>query len=498
MAEQVEYEMSLKDMLSGAINKAKENVIQFEGSIHKAQEGLHGMSEVGSEIMSTLGISFAIFKGVSWLEEGVEKAHKLHEAESQLQNTMQNMGTYSEEAFEKSVVAAGKLSSHINFTKSEVIQLQSQLGMIGSIGEKETNRIITASADMAAKFGMGLNEAGELLGKAINAPEMGRRLAMKLKIDPGVMEHLQNLAKHGHEAEARMQLLAIAEAKVGGAAQAAFDANPLASFNKTMGGIQVEIGMMVNGLKSQLAPTLMVVANAFKSVITWMKEHKTLMGVLASIIVPFAVSVIGITIAVKAWTFAQTLLNIALTANPIGILIASIATLIGVVSYCYSHFEKFRAFLWALWAALKQIGTEIKEFFLTVWDIVSHPFNFGRVAADVIKMKDIMLNAGKDIKDAWQKGWEGGISDFKNSHTEAPKDETNKKGKNLATTIMPTKDQTKGATGTKSVTINVKIDNLIKEFKISTTNIKEGTDRVREMVSQTLMSAVSDSQIVAQ
>jgi hypothetical protein len=37
---------------------------------------------------------------------------------------------------------------------------------------------------------------------------------MQLKIDPQIQEHLQNLAKHGKEAQARLELLTIVENKL--------------------------------------------------------------------------------------------------------------------------------------------------------------------------------------------------------------------------------------------------------------------------------------------
>lgn len=57
--------------------------------------------------------------------------------------------------------------------------------------------------------------------------------------------------------------------------------------------------------------------------------------------------------------------------------------------------------------------------------------------------------------------------------------------------------ETKGVTGQKVTTINVTIDKLIENFKISTTTIQEGSSKVRELVAQTLLNAVNDSQIVA-
>jgi hypothetical protein len=53
------------------------------------------------------------------------------------------------------------------------------------------------------------------------------------------------------------------------------------------------------------------------------------------------------------------------------------------------------------------------------------------------------------------------------------------------------------AQGSKAVTINVSIGDLIKTFNINTTNIKEGATKLREQVTGALMGAINDFQITA-
>ena len=55
----------------------------------------------------------------------------------------------------------------------------------------------------------------------------------------------------------------------------------------------------------------------------------------------------------------------------------------------------------------------------------------------------------------------------------------------------------KSATGSHSVTITISINKMIETFKISTTNLQESTSKVHEAVSNVLLQAINDSQIVA-
>jgi tape measure domain-containing protein len=70
-------------------------------------------------------------------------------------------------------------------------------------------------------------------------------------------------------------------------------------------------------------------------------------------------------------------------------------------------------------------------------------------------------------------------------------DITNKFGGDLAL------KQTSKVTGNRSVTINIHIDELVHELNIKTTTFKESPGKVAELVTQTLLGAVNDSQIVA-
>lgn len=67
-------------------------------------------------------------------------------------------------------------------------------------------------------------------------------------------------------------------------------------------------------------------------------------------------------IATRAGVAAQWLMNAALTANPIGLVIAAIATLTGGIVWAYKNVNWFRAGIQATWAGLK-------EFVKVIWDV---------------------------------------------------------------------------------------------------------------------------------
>ena len=74
-------------------------------------------------------------------------------------------------------------------------------------------------------------------------------------------------------------------------------------------------------------------------------------------------AVMGIvTAATRIWTSVQWLLNVAMSANPIGLIIIGIAALVAAVVYCWNKFAGFRAFILTMWDTLKGFGNIIKEY----------------------------------------------------------------------------------------------------------------------------------------
>ena len=68
------------------------------------------------------------------------------------------------------------------------------------------------------------------------------------------------------------------------------------------------------------------------------------------------------TMALAAYQAAQWLLNVAMTANPIGLIVVGVAALIAIVAYCWTKFAGFRAFLITMWDVWRKFGDLIKTY----------------------------------------------------------------------------------------------------------------------------------------
>lgn len=121
---------------------------------------------------------------------------------------------------------------------------------------------------------------------------------------------------------------------------------------------------------------IMKVIHGIEHVIDFVLRFKTEIGYLAAVIgvatVVFnahAIAMMGyaavmgvITAATRIWTAVQWLLNVAMSANPIGLIIIGIAALVAAVVYCWNKFAGFRAFILTMWDTLKGFGNIIKEY----------------------------------------------------------------------------------------------------------------------------------------
>lgn len=150
----------------------------------------------------------------------------------------------------------------------------------------------------------------------------------------------EQILKFGTEEEKAATLAEVVRQSVGGvnAELAKTDTGRMVQLNNAIGDIKERVGQL-------LIP--------FQSFITQAAE----MGMVASGIIQLTQAIQATSIATKAWTAAQWLLNAALDANPIGIVVMAIAALVGALIYAYNNSEEFRRIVDEAWAAVKELAS---------------------------------------------------------------------------------------------------------------------------------------------
>lgn len=166
---------------------------------------------------------------------------------------------------------------------------------------------------------------------------------------------------------------------------------------------------MVPPIAVALGAIFSVIASVIRFIVDWKTELGLLAAVVAVGTIAFNAHAIAIgavaaiqgvvTIATNAWTAAQWLLNAALNANPIGIVITVIAALVAAVVYCWNKFAGFRAFILTMWDTIKGFGNIIKEYLIDRFKTFLS--GIGKIGEALAKLFD------GDFKGAWNSAVNG-------------------------------------------------------------------------------------------
>jgi len=524
--------MSLKDLLTEKIRGADGAINHMEGSLHQAGSAA---TSFGKHLIGALGIGFAVFKGFEFVHAGVEAFHGLEQVIAKVEANLESTREKAGMSMDDLTGFAKKLSSQVQFSRAEVMDMQSQLLTFPAITKSVFERSMGMVADIAKQTNHGLSETAIMFGKAFADPMDGLQKLTRYGVifTDAQKEHIKSLQAGGHLVKAQQAMLeAISESGYEGVAKAMANADPLFRFNKIMGSLKMGVGELAIELLQKLTPALEWIATTFKNTLEWCKKNSELFkllgyivaGVTATYIIYRGVLLAGVaiqavqtawtyaqvaamfvlgtayegaSIVTKLWAAAQYALNAAMTANPIGIIIVAIGAVVAAIVYAYNHFQKFRAFLWATWAVIKEVGSIIVDYFVGLKDILVGTFTLDsdQVARGMDKLASSTIGAGKRIAEAAKKGWNEGMADFAKDQTNAPH-VIAKKGATGAAGEEG-KAQVSKPAGSKNVNIRIDIKELIHQFTVQTTNITEGVGKIKEKVTQALLSAVNDSQIVA-
>lgn len=537
--ERVEYEVSLRDLLSSRINDADTAAKRLNGT----------MGNIKS-MLGVLGVGFAVFKGVEFIKGSVEAYHHLEQATAQVKAGLESTNNAAGMSFEDVEKSAKSLSATIPYGRTQLLEMQSVLLTFPAVTKDAFTPASAIIADMSTRLGTDLKGSAIQVGKALQDPIKGVTALRRVGVNfsEAQTEMIKKMVEGGKTADAQKLILQELQTEFGGSAKAAADADPMFKFNKTMGSFKMAVGEAGTELLITLQPALEAVAGLFKSAgvglktfVEFLREHSEVVkavGVAVGVLVAGLIVYNGVMKAkaildvisiaytnaqalasaiygtaaeasagkVGLVTLAQWAWNAALTANPIGIVVVAIGALIAGVVYAYESFGKFRGIIWACWGVIKEFASIVIDVYSGIGKTIAGVFTFNpKLIAEgsaqaINAVKDSATRIGKAAKE----GYDAGMADFNKDQKAKAED----KGKKTAKAGAPpaaivgdekTKKDTspKGASGTKAVTINITIGKLIEQFKITTTNLHESTSKVQEMVANTLLQAVNDSSIQA-
>lgn len=223
-------------------------------------------------------------------------------------------------------------------------------------------------------------------------------------------------------------------------------------------------------------------------------------------------------------TTACRAVSVAICSIPIiGWIAAAITAIIAIGAYFWNTSAKFRAVLKGLFASFKAVFTGIgnlaKQLFGAIGDLIKAAFSLdgAGISAALNKLKSGFSDYGKQVGEAFNKAYDAEMAEAAKKEASEKKKSSSQKRTTAAgvpglpeVPEVPKTDPTAGtlssATGSsgsgdsggkiKNITIN--IEKLIEQFTISTSNLAESSDRVKEAVLEALMGALNDTQLATE
>lgn len=378
--------ISITFKLEGDSNSFKNLTKDAEG----LKKAMSGVITEGQQLKGNV-INFAA------LATGIDAAQRSF---SQLQGAMQGLA----DAYAVQEVAETKLATvmqqRMGATDAEIQSIkdlaaaQQEIGVIGDevqlsgaqqiatfLNEKASLEALVPAMNNLLAQQKGLNastgdavQVGNLMGKAM----MGQVDALK-RVGITFTEAEANVMKYGTEQERAAMLAQIITNNVGemNAQLAQTESGKQQQLANAIGDVKEQIGGLVNGA----LPFVTIAAQstaALASITTLITGVKTLSAVMYANAKAFAVSTAAyiknkvatlaaaaaqgvVRAATIAWKAAQVVLNVVLSANPIGLVIMAIGALVSAVVYAYNNCESFRKIVDKVWEAIKPLATAIMD-----------------------------------------------------------------------------------------------------------------------------------------
>lgn len=500
----VQYVLSLKDFLSSGLDNADKRATKLSST----------MSELGVIV----GAAFGAFAAYEFLKGSVSAFNENEQAAAQLEASLKSTGNTAGLTLSALEEQGKILSENTLFTNDQITSSQALLTTFTQVHSHVFNQAIPAITDLAAKMGGDLQGATLQVGKALNDPVAGltalRRVGVAFSDTQKTM--IENFVKTGDVASAQNIIIKELNTEFGGSAKAAAETgtgpftvlvNRFHEFKASIGGVVVSI---LNLLLPAFTNMVAFLENSFK----WLQQNKEIVeavaigvGVFAAGLFALQIPLIASTIAGYALSGAFAAISFVLSISPLGWLIGVLAVVTGAFVLLWKKSEIFRGALFGLWEVVKNFASAVKSYFTGIFDIMAGVLtgDIDRVKKGLGEVKDAykdVLNTGE----AYAKGQKAGVASFKADQAEDAVKKSDPGKKNAFAAIKEgayneTKQDPTTSTGkvvgNKSISIDVKIGNLIGEYNVTTNNIREAANNGRAIVVEALIGAVNDFELAA-
>lgn len=420
---------------------------QASGELSRFERAIDGVESTLDKLTpyaAAAGAGLVAF-GTMAVNAAAEAEQNFGAVETVFKGAADTVHAYAEQAAN----AVGMSSSSYEALAASIGGSLSKAGYSQDELAQKTNDLINAGADLSSVFGGDAKEASEAMGAALRGEfdsleRFGVFMSASAVEARMAAEGTDQLTGAAYEAAKKQATVnEIMEQAGAYAGNFAREADTAAGAQQRASAAYQDA---VAALGEALLPTVTAVANKLAEMARWASENTDVIQTLGLGIGIFAAAVFAgqgalmayngaqaaIKIATQGWTAAQWVLNAALNANPIGLIVIAIAALVAAFIWAYNNVDWFRQ---GVDDALAWIGQAWDNTTRWISDTWNGAVNFVKekwdgavswVSEKYNGLTNSARNAGSKIKQAYDDAanrvkntWNGAITWVKNGFTNA-------------------------------------------------------------------------------
>lgn len=372
----------MADDVGSLVVRIEAQMQNFEAGLNSATEKMNGFHSTMLGVAKAIAGAFIIHEVADFFKSTVEEAGKSQETLMQLSAVLKSTGGQAGVTAESATGLAESLSGVTKFSKDTVLGAENMLLTFTNIGKDVFPQATTAVLNMSTALGQDLKSSSIQLGKALQDPVAGATALQRVgvKLTEAQKEQIKAFVASGNTMAAQKVILKELDTEFGNSAVMAGQTFPgkLAILSNKFDELKISIGNklipvladMVDWFSAKLPTAQEFVSNAFdkiKGAIGFVTDNaNVLIPVLGGIATAFLAQGIINTVAdfmeayrlaTETATAAQWLLNLAMDANPIGIIALAIAGLVTALVLLYNNNETVRKGLTTAWTSIKETAS---------------------------------------------------------------------------------------------------------------------------------------------
>lgn len=385
-------------------------LVKAQGDTKRANKSMRDLKRASRQLSQAIGIdfrniarvgAFALGAGLAAsVKVGVDEMLEAQRVTAQTNAVIKSTGGAANVSADQLAKLAGKLSE-VSAVDDELIQsganvLLTFTNVRNAAGKNNDifNQATQMALDMSTALGTDLKGANIQLGKALNNPVKGITALSRVGVSftKEQKNMIDEMMDAGNVMGAQKIILAELTKEFGGSAAAAGGTasgainklkNNFAEMSATIveavvpsiAGMAGKLNDLVQRIRAWAATT--AGQDALASLRAGLQQASNAIGIVASaigkligflyrwrdVLIPVAAGILAVVaalkvyrIAVTAAAVAQALFNVALTANPIGLIVLAVIAIGAALVVAYKRSERFRAVVGTVIEAFKRLG----------------------------------------------------------------------------------------------------------------------------------------------